>query len=56
MKNDFSDRLEQKLKKPKTNYYNCILYLDGIEHIKNDKLEIFMFLFGQQVQINIVIL
>ena len=31
MKNDFSDRLEQKLKKPKTNYYKNNGYSIGLK-------------------------
>ena len=31
MKNDFSDRLEQKLKKPKTNYYKNNGYSVGLK-------------------------
>ena len=31
MKNDFSDRLEQKLKKPKTNYYKHNGYSIGLK-------------------------
>ena len=31
MKNDFSDRLEQKLKKPKTNYYKSNGYSIGLK-------------------------